>query len=38
MGIFNDSYDLADIIMTKQEKGSQAAARKKAEIESKKKK
>jgi hypothetical protein len=36
MGIFNDSYDVADIIMTRQEKGDEAAEKKKAEIKAKK--
>lgn len=36
MGIFNDSYDLADIMMTQHESGNKAAEKKAAEIKAKK--
>jgi hypothetical protein len=36
MGLFNDAFDVADIMMTKREKGSKAAAKKRAEIKIKK--
>lgn len=36
MGLLNDVYDLVDVKMTEHEKGKQAAARKKVEIQDKK--
>jgi hypothetical protein len=36
MGLFNDAYDAADLMMTEHEKGKKAAAAKKAEIKAKK--
>jgi hypothetical protein len=36
MGLFNDAYDAADIMMTEHEKGKKAAQKKKAEIQFKK--
>lgn len=36
MGIFNDSYDMADVIMTRHEEGDKAAEKKAAEIKAKK--
>jgi hypothetical protein len=38
MGLFNDAYDIADVLMTKREKGSKEAAKKQAEIKVKKSK